>query len=275
MRNPLALAALAATCLSPACTSTVMAEPRILVSPYLAVYQLSGTVGMQSEPAPGGPLEDNAPQTMDSFGQDHHREDVGVRVDIGDGFAGFRVDYYKLDMGTADFGVLTDDFGRLLAGDTVAMPVDMDEWRLGYLEPIVNTEVTWRNSPLSLQFAAGGVVSDRNMDMRARTTDGQRTQNVDIKGECFYPAVRLRMGWRGAALDLDYAISPDLVLGGDYNGTQHDLEIRGSYTLNTRDVTVFAGYRYSAFPAKGDQDGFAFDSDLKLDGFLFGLSVTF
>lgn len=268
------LALVGALCLLPACTSTVMAEPRLLVSPYLAVYQLRGEVGVQSEPTPGT-LQDNAPQTMRTFGQDHHREDTGVRVDFGDDFGGVRFDYLRLDQNTAAEGVLEADFGTLRQGDVVRMDVAMDEFRVGYLEPILNLKATWRDHPLDVRFALGALVAHRQMDMRASTTDGQRRQNVEIQGDVVYPAVRARIGWRDATLDVEYAISPELALGGDFEGTLQDLEVRTSYTLPMRDVTLFAAYRYSELPAEGDEGGFAWDADLKLDGFQFGFVLTF
>lgn len=267
-------AALVAT-LCAACTPAVLAEPRILVSPYLAVYQVRGEIGMQSQPVPAGPLQDNAPQPMRNFGQDHHREDVGVRADIGDGFAGFRIDYYRLDMNTGDNGTLTADWGRLLANDNVAMRIAMDELRVGYLEPLVHLRSTYRDRPLSVQIAAGGVFAYRSMDLRARTTDGARTQNADISGDVIYPAARFRAAWRGFAFDADYAISPELELSGDWEGVMQDIELRIAYTLPLHDITFFGGYRYSTLPAEGQSDGFAYDADLTIDGFQFGVSVTF
>lgn len=246
----------------------------MLVSPYLALYQLRGEVSLES-PVPGGPPQDNPPQDLRIFGQDHHREDIGIRTDIGDGFGGFRVDYYKLDQGSADPGVLEANWGALLQGDVVVMDVVMDELRVGYLEPLITAKTTWREHPLSLKFAMGGVLAWRDMRLRAKTDDGQRHQNVEIEGDVFYPAARLRVSWRDIGFDVEYAVSPDLVIRGDFEGLQQDLELRATYSIPTRDVTFFAGYRYSEFPAEGEQGGLAFDSELALDGFQFGVTVTF
>lgn len=269
------LAALSVACLLGACSSTTFAEPRILVSPYMAVYQLRGDIGMQSQPLPGGPLQDNAPQSMRTFGQDHYREDVGVRADIGDGFAGVRFDYYRLDMNTSQTGVLDADWGRLLSGDEVRMRATMDELRVGYLESLLTSRTTWRDHPLTLRLAAGGVFAYRSMDLHASTADSSRTQNAEIEGDVIYAAARFRAGWRDWAFDADYAISPELVLNGDFEGVLHDLELRGSYTMPLHDVTFFAGWRFSTMEASGSADGFAYDADLTIDGFQFGLAVTF
>lgn len=257
------------------CTSLTMAEPQILVSPYLAVYQLRGDIGMQSQPTPGGPLQDNPQQSLRTLGQNHHHEDVGVRVDIGDGFGGFRIDYYRLDMGSAHPDALTADFGSLSTTDVVATRVTMDELRLGYLEPLLDLETEYRDHPLTLHFAAGAVLAHRSMDLRVRTDDGLRTQPVQVRGDVVYPAVRARVGWRDVALDVEYAASPGLTLGGDFEGLQQDLEARLSYTLPMRDVTFFGGFRYSELPAEGSAGGLRYDADLVLDGFQFGLVLTF
>lgn len=257
------------------CTSLTMAEPQIHVSPYLAVYELRGKVALQSETSPGGPIEDNEPQAMRTFGQDHHREDVGVRVDIGDGFAGFRVDYYRLDMGTADDGVLTDDWGRLPAGDTVAASAVMDELRVGYLERLFSFETEYRDQPLKFAVAGGAVLAHRDLSLRARSGGGA-SQRIDIDGYVAYPALRARLGWREVALDVEYALAPgDFVLGGDFDDLQQDFEARLAYTLPMRDVTFFGGYRYSELPAVGTANGFRYDSDLRIAGFQFGVVLTF
>ena len=257
------------------CTSATFAEPRILVSPYLALYQLRGDVALQAFAAgPAFPV-DRTPQTMRTFGQDHHREDFGVRADIGDGFAGVRFDYYKLDMNTSRVGTLTDDWGDLLAGDQVRMRAEMDELRIGYLESLGTLRTTWRDHPLTVRFAGGGVFSHRDLALRARTEDGVRSQNVEIEGDTVFAAARCRASWRDWALEAEYAASPEIVLGGDFEGFQQDLELRLAYTMPLHDVTFFGGYRLSMFDAEGHAGRLAYDADLTIDGFQFGLSVTF
>jgi hypothetical protein len=269
------LVALSATALLAGCTSTVFAQPVVHVSPYLAVYQVRGDVALQSEPVPGAGLQDNAAQTMRTFGQDRHHEDVGVRADVGDGFAGFRVDYYKLEQNTSHVGALTADWGNLLATDVVRMRVEMDELRIGYLEPLPAFRTTWRDRPLTLRTALGGMFTMRDLDLRARTDDGQRTQNVQIEGDLVSIAARVRASWRDFAIDADYAISPELSFGGDFDGLLQDLELRGSYTMPLHDVSFFAGYRLSTFEAKGHAGAFAYGADLIIDGFQVGVSVSF
>jgi hypothetical protein len=275
MRATLATVAPLAAALLSSCSTTTLAEPRILVSPYLALYQIRGDVGVQSQPAPNGPLQDNAPQSLRTFGQDHYREDIGVRADIGDGFAGIRIDYYNLDQNTSKSGTLGADWGRLLAGDEVRMRAKMDELRIGYLENVATMKSTLRDQPLTFRFAAGGVLTWRDLDLQASTVDNVRSQNVEIDGEVLSVAGRFRAAWRDWAFDAEYAISPELTLGGDFEGLPQDLELRLAYTLAMHDVTFFGGYRFTTFEAEGQADQFRYDADLTIDGFMVGVSVTF
>jgi hypothetical protein len=76
------------------------------------------------------------------------------------------------------------------------------------------------------------------------------------------------------AVDVEYAISPGLAIRGDFGDLGQDLELRASYAIPSRDVTFFAGYRYSSLDASGGQDGVGYDADLKIDGFQLGLTVS-
>lgn len=270
MRN-LVLLAVASTL--GACTSTFN-EPRLLVSPYLASYRLHGDVALQSQPTPGT-VQDNPAQPTRAFGLDRYDTDFGVRADFGDGFAGLRLDYYRLDHETSKSSVLDGDWGNLTTGDDVRMRASMDEFRLGWLEPLFTARTSYREQPLKVQMAAGGVLAHRDLGLRATTTDGIRTQNVDLGGDVAYAAMRLRATWRTVGVELDYAISPGLVLGGDFEDVQHDLEVRGTYNVPLYDVTFFAGYRWSQLHAEGDAGALGYDADLVVDGFQFGASLLF
>lgn len=268
MRQLLVL--LAASALT-GCTSTVMAEPVFHASPYLALYQLRGDIALQSA---GG--QDNPAVPMETFGHGRRRDDVGLRVDVGDGFGGLRADYYKLDMNTSQSGQLANDWGQLLAGDVVSMFAEMDELRLGYVEPLVVLRTPWRGEDLRVRLGAGGTLAIRDARLRGRDTTTTRTQDVDFGGEVAYVALRARAAWQQLALDLDYAVAPDaFAFGGDIDGVSQDFEARISYQLPQGDMRFFAGYRYNEFAASGDADGLSFDSDLVIDGFQLGVLVTF
>ncbi len=258
-----------------ACSSTTFAEPRILVSPYLALYRVRGDVALQSQPVAAGPLQDNAAQSLRSFGQERYREDIGVRADIGDGFGGFRVDWYQLDQDTAAPGTLGADWGTLLAGDTVLMRARMDELRLSLIEPLLTIRTTWRDRPLQFRVGAGGTFAHRDLRLRASTEDGLRRQDLSIDGDVVYANVRMRATWRDFACDLDYAASPGLVVRGDFEDFQQDLELRASWTMPLHDVTFFGGWRWSSLHAEGQQNQLGYDADLVIDGFSLGLAVTF
>lgn len=271
------VAILALTLLS-GCMSTVLAKPTIHVSPYLAVYQLRGKSKMQSEVDPTNPgaLRNNPSQDMRSFGQDRHRDDVGLRADIGDGFAGIRADYYRLDMNTSRSGQLEDDWGRLLEGDFVSMYAEMDEFRIGYVEPLADFHTTYRDEDLHFQFAAGGVFASRSMTLRGKDNTKTRSQNLTIDGDVIYLAARARANWMQFSLDIDYAAAPEVfVLSGDVEDFSQDLEARLSYQLPQRDMSLFAGVRYSVFNASGDANGFRYENDMIIDGFQLGVAVTF
>ncbi|MCA8973893.1 MAG: hypothetical protein KDC98_04190 [Planctomycetes bacterium] len=266
--------ATAAVCLLPGCTSTLLLEPVLTVSPYYVSYQLRGDVALQTEPEGGGPLQDNPPRQLSEFGQEHHEDDVGFRAEFGDGFAGLRVDYYRMDTGTATPGVLGSDWGNLLEGELVRMQTAMDEVRLSYVEPITRIETTFKGEDLTFDFAAGGEWAYRDMTLRAQTDDTERQQRVKILGETVSVAARIRTRWRDLTLDLDYALCPNLTTRGDFGDINHDIEVRASYSIPLRDVTFFAGYRYSSLDAVGTTDKLAYDAALQIDGFQFGLTVS-
>ena len=250
-----------------------MAEPRVQMSPYFAAYQLRGEIALQNDPGTGP--ENNAPQSLRNFGFDRYEDDIGVRTDIGDGFAGFRLDYFRMTMNTSRRGFLDDDFGALLAGDFAGMSATMDEWRVSWLQPVVAAHTMFRDQQLDVQFAAGAVYTQRDLSMHMRTDDGLRTQNLHVGGSNVYPAVRFRAGLPHLALDVDYAISPELNLGGEFDGTMQDVEARLAYSVPFQDVTLFAGWRYSTLVASGHEGPLGFDADLILDGFQFGFTVGF
>lgn len=247
-------------------------EPRALLTPYFANYRLRGDVAMQNDPGTG--LEGNAPQSTQTFGLGDAKDDFGIRADVGDGFAGLRVDWYHLDHHTTDSGVLGDDYGTLIAGDTARMRARMDEWRVSLMQSVLHHESRYQGEPLGFDVAVGGVAANRDLSMRATTTDLARTQGLDIDGNAFYGAVRARLTVQRFSADAEYAFSPGLTTG-DFEGTQHDLEARLAYSMPYQDVSVFLGYRYSVMQAEGQQDDFGWYSDLRLDGLQVGVSVTF
>ena len=89
-------------------------------------------------------------------------------------------------------------------------------------------------------------------------------------------AARARANWMQFSLDIDYAAAPEVfVISGDMEDFSQDLEARLSYQLPQRDMSLFAGVRYSVFHASGDANGFRYENDMIIDGFQFGVAVTF
>jgi hypothetical protein len=271
MRLPFALVSFA---LCAGCTTT-FAEPRLLVSPYLAVYRLRGDSAVQTSTGQSTPPQDNPAQSMRAFGLNRYDDDLGIRADFGDGFAGLRLDYLHLDQSTSKSGTIDGGWGNLQAGDTTTMNPRMDELRLAWLEPVWSTRTVWRDKPLHVKVAAGGALTHRDMSLRARALDAPRAQTIASSGDTAAVAARFRVSWRDTSFDLDYALSPDLALGGDFGGVQQDVEARLGYTLPMQDVTFFAGYRYSRLHTSGTHDNVGYSADLVLDGWQFGITVTF
>ena len=258
-----------------ACGSLSMAaEPRVLVAPYLAVYQLRGELAMQNDPGTG-PV-DNQSQRLRDLGQGQHQEDIGVRVDFGDGFGGLRVDYLHLAMDPAGDGVLTDDFGQLLAGDVVSSSAKLDEVRALYLVPVWSERANLYQRPFDFKLALGGGLAHRDLGLHVVTPGGSRAQSLHIDDDGVGCAgARFRAGWRSVQWDVDYTIAPGTSFGGDFDGVQHDLETRFTYTVPFQDVSLFAGYRYCKLPVDGTEGGLGFDGDLVVEGYFFGVTVSF
>lgn len=258
-----------------ACESfPVPTDPRVHVSPYFAHYRLRGDVAMQSNPGSGAVSNDA--QSLDALGQGHYADDVGVRADVGDGFSGIRVDYYQLEMGPRGSTTLTDGFGAIPAGATAQAQPKMDEWRLSLTQEVYATKMRWRQDPIEMRFGLGGTWANRRMDMDVRGSDTASSyqQGVDFSGDVFFGAARYRATLGQVSLDVEYAISPDLQ-SGDWDEISQDFETRLSYAVPFQDVTVFAGWRYSTLDGSGSDGGLRQDADMTLDGYQFGVTVTF
>ena len=209
-------------------------------------------------------------------GRARRRPAKAFRADIGDGFGGIRMDYYQLDMDTSKSGELTSDWGNLLESDKVSLYANMDELRIGYVEPIADYRTEYRDEDLRFQFAAGANFTYRQMTLKARDETFTRAQNFELGGDTIGAAVRARISWMALSLDVDYVVSPEaLVLSGEIEGLSQDIETRLSYQLPQRDISFFAGLRYSEFSGNGEAGSFEYDSDMVIDGMQFGISVTF
>lgn len=256
--------------LAAACTTT-FAEPRYQLSPYVAVHRLRGDAGAATPGVGGGPATANAEQPLSRFGQGDRDDDLSWRFDVGDGFAGVRVDWYRLGLDGEGGSPLDGGYGAFAAGDVATMRARMDEFRVGYVESVATTRVQLRDRPLVLRAGAGGVFASRDLSLTARRATDGATERSSFDGENLYAALRLGARWRDFALDAEYAFSPCLAIGGDVDGLLHDVELRAAWTLPYYDVTLFAGWRLATIDASA---GGGRSADLTLDGWLLGVSVS-
>lgn len=248
-------------------------DPRILVAPYYPTYQLRGDTSLQS---PGAPPTDNPAVQVEDFGLRGHSSDVGMRIDIGDDFDSFRVDYYRMDHHSKNPGVLPAAWGALLAADTVRLETRLDEIRVGYVGEVLREKFGKGERQVDLRLGLGGVIAWRDLRFRAREATGLRSQDVTVGDDgVVYPAARARVTWRGAYLEGEYAISPDLQFGGDYQGVQQDIEVRIGYQVPMQDVSVFAGWRWSEWNIDGFEGPLHHEAELVMDGFQFGVRILF
>jgi hypothetical protein len=248
-------------------------DPRILVAPYYASYQLRGTTALQS---PGAPPVDNAALALTDFALREHGDDFGIRADIGDDFASFRVDYCRLDQDSSGSGLLPGAWGALQPADQVRMETVMDEFRVGYVGEALRQKFGERERQVEFRFGVGAVVAFRDLVFRVREDTGARTQNVSVDDRgTIHPAARARVSWRGLFVEGEYAISPEWSFGGDFDGTQQDIEVRIGYAVPLQDVSVFGGWRRSEWELDGTEAGLRHRADLVLEGFQFGIQLAF
>ncbi len=248
-------------------------DPQIRVAPYLAVYDLRGSTAHESlvsaVPTP------NQTQGLSDFGFGGHEEDFGIRADVGDDFAGLRADYYRLDMNSSRKGVLVDDWGALQQGDAVHMGATMDELRLSCLGEVFRDTYGEGDRAVMVRAAVGGQFTWRKLHLSAKEDSGLRQQGATaVERGALAPALRARADYRDFWLQGEYAISPDLSLGGDFDGARQDLEFRIGYDVPLQDVTLFAGWRRSWMTIDGTEGGLRHEADLVLQGFQFGVSIV-
>lgn len=227
---------------------------------------------MQSDS--GGPIVDNPSMDIQTFGIDDEETDVGLRIEVGDGLSGVSVDFIDLENESNTSGTLTDDWGNMMAGDSVNTRLHMSNlrlrWLLGHRFALDDSEV-WEAG-----VGLGPMLAHRRLRMTVSEVTGLRAQKMEVEDDGqVYLAARGQVSWSNLALTADYAISDDWNFGGEFDGTQQDLEVMISYTTYDGRLALFGGYQYSAFPASGSEGPFDFDADFTLDGYLFGLTIIF
>lgn len=250
-------------------------EPKLQFSPYLSVYEITGKTRMQSFDGSGN-VVDNSYVNLREMGGGHHDEDVGGRIDVGDGFSTFRVDYLRLDTNSSRTNAISDDWGSLVQGDVVHMGATMDELRVGYVNEVWSGKFGAKEREWQMQVGVGAVLAWRDMRMDVVENNLVRQQKINASEDgSIAPAVRARATYKNWFLEGEYAISPEgWSVGGDFDGTQQDLEVRLGYQIPLQDVVVFAGWRWSQYDITGYEGALRHDDVFTLSGFQFGVSIT-
>lgn len=238
-------------------------EPRITLVPQVALLEFRG----DSKLGVGA-----SPVRLAQLGLGDRDEDYGGMVRVGDGFSGFDFAVQHIENKSADTGVLTAPWGNLPGGATVRTQVDGLELRLRYIAGIFDWE---SDEGIRIEAGAGATAGYREYSFKADDF-GSNAQRLDIQDEGMpYIASRARVSYLGVGFQADYAINPDLNLGGDIEGLTQDLELTLSYHFEDQDLKVLAGYRRSWVEADGFEGTSPYELDLTVDGYVFGLELTF
>lgn len=232
------------------------------------MYRLRGNAKMQST----GPV-DNARMPLTDLGVGERDDDVGGLISVGDGFSGFEFGFYKLTMKDSTPARLTSDFGALQVGDEVVTGVEMDEYRARYIAKVFEQNVQKR---LKVTFGLGGAIAHREFEMFPKEVGTGAGQIVTARDYGMpYVVARLRGTVGPVSLNLDWAYNDGVDFGGDFDGRMQDVELTGRYEFALQEVAVFAGYRFSEFPASGHEAELGYELDLRLDGWFIGGQMRF
>ena len=276
-RSLLAGLALALLLVAPSCASLPgMQDSSVTLSPRYYRYELRGKARMQS--VSGGSIVENAPVSASQLGQNHHDDDIGAVLAIGDGFSGFDLEYQKIEIEDTSAGVLTSDFGRLPSGTIVNSEFAMDEYRVGYVAELFDHEFELSDDDyLRIRIGPGLTVAHREGKLKV-ISELDPIQNENLKfGDDGVPylGLRARAEWRSASLQIDWDYNPDLTFGGDFDGELHDVEVLGRYGLESQVVTFLAGYRWSDLQMTSTAVGLRYDTDFRMEGWVLGVEFRF
>jgi hypothetical protein len=258
-------------CLGGCSTIPGLEEPRITLIPQVALLEIEGDTMMQSNS--GGPIANNPEMELRQFGLGDRDSEFGGTVRMGDGFSGIDVSVLTFDHKTSRDGSLSQDWGDLLQGDVVKTEFDGLELRARYIAQLFEYET---ENNVVFRLGAGLALAHREFTLRAREASGVRRQQIDMKDNGVpYIAARGQVRYMGFGLEMDYAISPDITFGGDFDGVLQDLELMGTYTFEDQDLTVYAGYRRSYLEANGNEGPLVYEVDFIIDGYVLGIEFTF
>ena len=260
-------------CLAACSALPGLQDPRVFLVPQVALMRFDGDASLRSPPTSGSTPIANPKQTLDTIGLGGRDENVGGLLRFGDEFSGVDLGYLRVDNNTTDTGVLQQDFGTLMPGDTVDGKVDGDEFRLRYIAGLVDFETA---EQVRVQFGLGGQIAHRNLKWRVQEASLLRAEQFTTKDEgVVYGSFRGDVSYMGFGVRGDYSISPDIQFGGDFSGIMHDVEIAVTYTFADNDVVAVAGYRRTWLPARGVSNGLPYELDATMDGYVLGLEIGF
>lgn len=272
MRLSLLLVLLAVGTSTGGCSSWPgFADPRIDLGGVVAFYRLRGRARMQS--AGAGGAQNNPAIALRDFALGERDDDVGASLSVGDGFSGFDVQYLKLTMRDTSTGTLTAPFGPLPQGESVFTVFEGDEIRGRYIAELLPLPL---GDELKLSLGGGGVLAHRGLKFFPRSVATNSGPLLDIKDDgVAYVAARGRLSRGPVAAVLDWAYSPDLTFGGDFDGTLQDIELSLRYTAELQNVELFVGWRYSDLPVAGVAQGLDYAAKFRMDGYFVGGAFRF
>lgn len=247
-------------------------HPQVTLIPQYVLLRVRGDSSMQSADG-SGDIINNSAIALSDMGLGDREEDVGGTIHFGDGFSGADLSYLRIDHETSTGQTLPTAYGAVRQGDVARPRFEMDEYRLRYAAAVFDHET---DSGVRIQLGPGVLLAHRNGELSLSEVGRERRQAAKFRDNgIVYLGARSRFGYRGFALQADYAINPDVTWGGDFDGVLHDLEVTGSFTFEDQALRLYAGYRRSDLDTSGTAGPFAYSSDVVLDGYVLGVGFTF
>lgn len=201
------------------------------------------------------------------------RNDLDDALDVGDNnvspylrlesdFGNHRVTVSGFGFGSDGNGTLAADFGDITAGTGVRGSFDFLNIKAAYSYGLLDFDY--------VRLAPGIAVNTMLTDLEVSTPTSFEEVETLVGVPMPFVQAEVDLGPAVAVLDVG-AMDIDL---NDADGTYWDLEgilmIKPSDTLD-----IFAGYRYVELDSDGTADLRAFDADIAVRGWIFGLGLTF
>lgn len=173
-----------------------------------------------------------------------------------------RVRLHGFGTNTDGTGVLSNDYGGIVAGSQVTTSLDFYTVAANYGYQLLRGE--------NYRLAVGGQAGFYSLDVAARSTAGREQVETSVlvpmpffEGELLFGS--LTFGANAALMSADL---------GDAAGRYLDVEGYARWSA-AKDFDFFAGYRYMVLDAYGRASSRDFDADVDVQGFFFGAGVSF